>query len=220
MDLANRLERELARCTRDRVPHEWRDHDCLAACATVSELVRRVRRVGPNSDALVDALLAVEERRDEATLIVEVASLPLARARCAGDRDRFESLLGELAIVVAEARLAALDGSMRHRLPLLLDRAWDRVRRPRLSMFLLAGTEVLERVADCDDAFDAMLDRLVLEDLRGRLGAGGAASAGLVRAWNSVVVLLEREDRTAAERDRWKYARRVLRRLDVGDTAA
>lgn len=219
VDLADRLERELWRCTRGGVPEQWRDGRRLSTCASTAELVARVRRIGADSDVFVDDLLAVVERVDVATLVLEVAAVPLARARCGRDRERFELLLTELALVIAEARIDP-PVSVRHRLALLSDRAWDRVRRSRPSGFTPADPEVLGRVA-CDDAgFAGVLDRFVLDDVRARLERGGEVGVGLVRAWNSALELYDVEGRTESERDRWKYVRRVLRRLDVDDSAA
>ena len=219
VDLADRLERELWRCIRGGVPEQWRDGRSLSTCASTAELVVRVRRVGADSDVLVDDLLAVVERVEVATLVLEVAAVPLARSRCGRDRERFELLLTELAVVIAEARIDP-PVSVRHRLSLLLDRAWDRVRRARPAGFTPADPDVLDRVACDDDGFAGVLDRFVLDDVRARLERDGEVGVGLVRAWNSALELYDVEGRTEAERDRWKYVRRVLRRLDVDDSAA
>ena len=92
VDLADRLERELWRCTRGGVPEQWREGCRLLGCASSAELVARVRCIGADSDVLVDALVAVVERVEVAALVLEVAAVPLARARCGRDRERFPSL--------------------------------------------------------------------------------------------------------------------------------
>jgi hypothetical protein len=219
MDLADRLERELWRCTRDGVPEEWRGSWHLSRCPSTAEMVARVRRIGVESDVLVDDLLAVGERVEVATLVLAVAAAPLARARCGRDRDRCESLLTEFALVVAEARVDR-PVSVRHRLSLLLDRSWDRVRRARPSGFAPIDPDDLERTGLSADPFAGVLDRELLHGVRTRLERDGDAGVALVRAWNSALELYDREGRSEAERDRWKYVRRVLRRLDVDDSAA
>ncbi len=219
MDLADRLERELWRCTRDGVPEEWRGSWHLSRCSSTAELVARVRRIGVESDVLVDDLLAVGARVDVATLVLAVAAVPLARARCGRDRDRCELLLTEFALVVAEARVDR-QVSVRHRLSLLLDRSWDRVRRARPSGFAPIDPDDLERTGLSADPFAGVLDRELLHGVRTRLERDGDAGVALVRAWNSALELYDREGRSEAERDRWKYVRRVLRRLDVDDSAA
>ncbi len=219
MDLADRLERELWRCTRDGVPEEWRGSWHLARCPSMAEVVARVRRIGVESDVLVDDLLAVAERVDVATLGLAVAAAPLARARCGRDRDRCELLLTEFALVVAEARVDR-PVSVRHRLSLLLDRSWDRVRRARPSGFAPVEPEELDRIGHRADPFAGVLDREMLHGVRTRLERDADSGAALVRAWNSALELYDREGRSEAERDRWKYVRRVLRRLDVDGSAA
>ena len=219
MELACRLERELLRLTRNRLPREWSGLGAVAGCGTITELVLRVRCVGDDSDLLIDALLAVETAVEVADLVIEVAAVPLARRRSGRDRERFESMLTELALVIAEARRAESIESVRRRLPLLLDRSWDRVRRSP-SGFPAVVAESLDHLSDGLDPYEGVLDRHVVEQLRARLAETAMASVGVVRAWNSAVILLDREDRSAADRDRLKYACRILRRLEVGDAAA
>jgi hypothetical protein len=219
MDLADRLERELWRCTRDGVPEEWRGSWHLSRCPSTEEMVALVRRIGVESDVLVDDLLAVGERVDVATLVLAVAAAPLARARCGRDRDRCDLLLTEFALVVAEARVDR-PVSVRHRLSLLLDRSWDRVRRARPSGFAPIDPDDLDRTGLVADPFAGVLDREMLHGVRTQLERDGEAGVALVRAWNSALELYDREGRSEAERDRWKYVRRVLRRLDVDDSAA
>jgi hypothetical protein len=220
MDLADRLERELWRCTRDGIPEEWRGSWHLSTCPSTAEMVARVRRIGVESDVLVDDLLTVGGRVDVATLVLAVAAAPLARARCGRDRDRCELLLTEFALVVAEARIDR-PVSVRHRLSLLLDRSWDRVRRARPSGFAPVDPDDLDRTGLVTDPFERVLDRGLLDGVRARLERDAdAGGVSLVRAWNSALELYDREGRSEAERDRWKYVRRALRRLDVDDSAA
>ena len=220
MDLADRLERELWRCTRGGIPEEWQESRHLAACSSAEELVGCVRRIGVESDVLVDDLLAVSERPEVASLVLAVAAAPLARARCGRDRDRCDLLLTEFALAVAEARVDR-PVSVRHRLSLLLDRSWDRVRRARPSGFAPVDPDDLDRIGAFADPFARVLDRDLLDGVRARLERDAdSGGVGLVRAWNSALELYDREGRSEAERDRWKYVRRVLRRLDVDDSAA
>lgn len=219
VDLADRLERELWRCTRGGVPEGWQGSWRLSRCPSTAEMVARVRRIGVESDVLVDDLLAVGERVDVATLVLAVAAAPLARARCGRDRDRCDLLLTEFALVVAEARIDR-PVSVRHRLSLLLDRSWDRVRRARPSGFAPVDPDELDRTGVVADPFARVIDRDLLEGVRARLDRDVDAGVALVRAWNSALELYDREGRSEAERDRWKYVRRVLRRLDVDDSAA
>lgn len=219
MDLADRLERELWRCTRGGIPEEWQGSRHLAECSSAEELVGRVRRIGVESDVLVDDLLAVSERSEVASLVLAVAAAPLARARCGRDRDRCDLLLTEFALAVAEARVDR-PVSVRHRLSLLLDRSWDRVRRARPSGFAPVDPDDLDRTGALADPFARVLDRDFLDGVRARLERDAEAGVALVRAWNSALELYDREGRSEVERDRWKYVRRVLRRLDVDDFAA
>jgi hypothetical protein len=219
MDLADRLERELWRCTRGGIPEGWKGSRHLAACSSAEELVGRVRRIGVESDVLVDDLLAVSERPEVASLVLAVAAVPLARARCGRDRDRCDLLLTEFALAVAEARVDR-PVSVRHRLSLLVDRAWDRVRRARPSGFVPVDPDDLDRTGAVADPFARVLDRDFLDGVRARLERDADAGISLVRAWNSALELYDREGRSESERDRWKYVRRVLRRLDVDDSAA
>ena len=181
--------------------------------------MERVRRIGVESDVLVDDLLAVSERPDVATLVLAVAAAPLARARCGRDRDRCDLLLTEFALAVAEARVDR-PVSARHRLSLLLDRSWDRVRRARPSGFAPVDPEELSRTGLVADPFARVLDREMLHGVRTQLERDAEAGVALVRAWNSALELYDREGRSEAERDRWRYVRRVLSRLDVDDSAA
>ncbi len=219
MDLADRLERELWRCTRTSVPVEWQGSRHLAACPSMDELVARVRRIGVESDVLVDDLLALSERADVAALVLSVAAVPLARARCGRDRERCDLLLTEFALAVAEARVDR-PVSVRHRLSLLVDRSWDRVRRARPSGFTPVDPGDLDRAGLSADPLARVLDRDLLDGVRARLERDVVGGVSLVRAWNSALELYDREGRSEAERDRWKYVRRVLRRLDIDDTAA
>lgn len=219
MDLADRLERELWRCTRGGVPEEWQGSWRLAACSSAEELVARVRRIGVESDVLVDDLLAVRDLPEVATLVLAVAAAPLARARCGRDRDRCDLLLTEFALAVSQARVDR-PMSVRHRLSLLLDRSWDRVRRARPPGFAPVDPDELDRAGVVADPYARVLDRDLLHGVRARLKRDADAGVALVRAWNSALELYDREGRSEAERDRWKYVRRVLRRLDVDDSAA
>lgn len=219
MDLADRLERELWRCARGGIPEEWQESLRLAACSSTEELVARVRRIGVESDVLVDDLLAVSDLPEVATLVLAVAAAPLARARCGRDRDRCDLLLTEFALAVSEARVDR-PMSVRHRLSLLLDRSWDRVRRARPPGFAPVDPDELDRAGVVADPYALVLDRDLLHGVRARLERDADAGIALVRAWNSALELYDREGRTEAERDRWKYVRRVLRRLDVDDSAA
>ncbi|MTA13244.1 MAG: hypothetical protein F2534_11645 [Actinobacteria bacterium] len=219
MDLADRLERELWRCARGGIPEEWQGSQRLAACSSAEELVARVRRIGVESDVLVDDLLAVSDLPEVATLVLAVAAAPLARARCGRDRDRCDLLLTEFALAVSEARVDR-PMSVRHRLSLLLDRSWDRVRRARPHGFAPVDPDELDRTGVVADPFAGVLDRDVLDSVRARLERDADAGIALVRAWNSALELYDREGRSEAERDRWKYVRRLLRRLDVDDSAA
>jgi hypothetical protein len=180
-----------------------------------------VRRIGVESDVLVDDLLEVGGRVDVATLVLAVAATPLARAQCGRDRDRdrCDLLLTEFALVVAEARVDR-PVSVRHRLSLLMDRSWDRVRRARPSGFAPVDPDELDRTGLVADPFAGVLDRAMLHGVRTRLDRDAEAGVALVRAWNSALELYDREGRSEAERDRWKYVRRMLRRLDVDDPAA
>ena len=87
-----------------------------------------------------------------------------------------------------------------------------RVGRARPSGFAPIEPEELDRIGHRADPFAGVLDRELLHGVRTRLERDAEAGVALVRAWNSALELYDCEGRSEAERDRWKYVRRVLRR--------
>ena len=64
------------------------------------------------------------------------------------------------------------------------------------------------------------MNRVALDEVRRSLASSGAGYRSVVRAWNTAVGLVDKEDRSADERVQLKYARRVLRRCATPELVA
>lgn len=214
MNICEVLERDLRRVTRGQVPPDWRGVSGLETLDRIDDLTRAIRRLDLDSDRVVAALLASGAHDEVATSALVVALLPLVLARCRGRRDCMDEMIGEIALVIVAVREASPIATHRRLASVLVDRAWDRVRRPwrRPSLSLSTGIPELAAVDCGDDPETAAVDRVAVLQIRGMLAAEGNSGRSVVAAWNSVIELSEREHRTRSETDRLKYARHLLRR--------
>jgi hypothetical protein len=200
---------------RSNVLARWSQDSVLSGYRRVEELIDDIRSLATASDAAVRALVGAAVADDRAAATLVVALLPLSLSRCAGSRDRVDELIGELAIVIAEAAISGLPPSRRRLANVLLDRAWARVRVParRVREPVVADPVDLGRLVDPQpDPADVAVGRVALEGLVRSMATAESWQATTVRAWNTAVALAEVEQRTYAERIRLKYARKVLRR--------
>jgi hypothetical protein len=202
----------------------WSQDPVLSRYRRVDELIDDIRSLGTKSDAAVRALVgaAAADSRAVATLIV--ALLPLSLSRCARSRDRVDELIGEMAIVIADAAVSGLPPSRRRLANVLLDRAWAQVRLPARRVREPVVADPVEfgwRLVDPGpDPADVAVGRVALEGLVRSMVTAAPWQATTVRAWNTAVALAGREQRSYAERIRMKYARKVLRRAVPAELVA
>jgi hypothetical protein len=192
--------------------------------ASVDDLIHEIRALGDGSDLALRALLQSAHRDAHAVEVVIVALVPLALSRCRHSRDRVDELIGELAIVIAEAAREGLPPSRRRVANLLLDRAWGQVRKPARRVrepVMMDAVDLGWRLVDrSPDPADVAVDRVMLDDVVRALQARASSCASVVRAWNVAVSLAEVEERSSSDRIRLKYARQVLRRSLAADLVA
>jgi hypothetical protein len=176
----------------------------------------QIRELDDASDLILSGLVRAARHDQLAVEVVIVGLLPLALSRCGRASERVDELIGELAIVVAEAARDGLPPSGRRIANVLLDRAWGRVRRPARRVHEIVSTDAVElgwRLIDRDpDPADLAVNRVVLEELRQSLGAHRSSHRATIRAWNVAVSLADAEVKSTSDRCRLKYARQVLRR--------
>jgi hypothetical protein len=220
VDVCDSLESSLRwRCRGQRL-----DGRHLGVAVAVDELIAEIRALGDDSDDVLRALLRAADRQGYAVEIVIVALLPLALSRCRHSRDRVDELIGELAIVIAEAAREGLPASRRRVANILLDRAWGRAREPARRVrepVVMDGLDLGWRLVDrSPDPADVAVDRVMLDGLAERLRARASSHASVVRAWNVAVSLADAEERSSSDRIRLKYARQVLRRSFAAEQVA
>ncbi len=223
MDIFLMLDREVLRASAVGVPTSWMRDPRLAGHASASAMASTVRAIGDESDAVVGALLAVTEQRELADCIIVAATVGLVRARCKRGPIPPEDLLAEVAISVAEYRRDGVPSTERHLVNVMLDRAWDRARAPyqRSQGMTVVASDLVERLAVEDgDVERFALNRVAVDEFRGRLRADVQSSPAAVRAWNTAVELVDVSRKSRVQLDRWKYARRQLRRRGSPDLAA
>lgn len=215
-----------AKVRRSAALNDWACEPELACVRSVDEVIDRVRHLDAESDQVLGALLRVGGRDRRAVEVVVVALLPLVLSRCGRSvvRSRVDEVVGELALVVAQATEGGVTASGRRVANVLVDRAWAEVRRPsrRLAQPVPADPTNLGHVlVDREpDPADVAVQRVELEALMRSLAQAGPAQAKTIRAWNTAVALADLERRSEAERYRLKYARKVLRRAFGPDLVA
>lgn len=159
---------------------------------------------------------------DAAASVVVLAGLLRLRAgRCAGAPERVDALAGELAVVLAEAWRGELRMDSSRRLAnVMADRAWGRVRAAeRKGRWLHTEpieTRRAEKAAVVPGPEDQVATAVTVRALHDRLHEP-EVPAPVARAWDTVVELADRDERSQADRNRWQYARRVLRRHVTAD---
>ena len=217
------LDREVVRASAVGVPRSWMRDPRLAGHASAAAMAATARAIGTDSDAVVDALLSVSDNRELADCIIVAAMVGLVRSRCRRGPIPPEELLAEVAISVAETRRDGVPATDRHLMNVMLDRAWDRARAPqqRSQGMAVVASDLVERLAVEDgDVERVVLNRVALAHFRDQLRAGEECSPAAVRAWNSAVELIDIPCKSRVQLDRWKYARRQLRRHGSPDLAA
>lgn len=217
MDVCTRLDKQSERSRGQALPPGWGTADPLGEVRSLGELVGAIRRLDDYSDRCVVALLGGEARGDRlAVTVIVTALLPLLLARCRHDRDKVDDYVAELALVIATVDVRALERSRRRAAGVLLDRAWDEVRaagrRPE-PVVPVDPTEIARiRPGSGESVEEVAVNRAALAEFRAALQRSSPSCQAAVEAWNSVVDLADRVDRSSVERRRWKYARGVLRR--------
>jgi hypothetical protein len=223
MDVCTQLERRLRLTPLAEVP-AWACDPVLGVFETFDAAIAAIRRRGATSDRVVTAILAMSPGDEFVGQVLLAALAPMAKARCRGVDDFVNDLAAELAIVIAEAHRSGLPPSRRTATSVLLDRAWDRYREPfrRPGPVVPWDPAVIGRGAVCPDRDpgEVAVDRVALCEFREGLERGAAGHLSLVRAWNSVVELMDGDRCTRAQQDRWKYARKALRRTAHPDLVA
>jgi hypothetical protein len=223
MNVCRLLEADLDRERAGRLPPSWTQDPTLGLCHSVDDVLRDVRRLDARSDQLLAALIDRGLSDKRAVSVVIVALLPLVLARCTGGRTQVDELIGELAIVIAEAAAGELAPSGRRVANRLVDRAWGRVRLPARRVCRPLPIDPIEmdlRAGRGLDPADVAALRVDLERSVRWLSVAGPAYGATVRAWNTAVDLVDADSRTPSELSRLKHARRVLRRSRVADLVA
>jgi hypothetical protein len=217
MDVCSLLESQVGHSCREPIPDCWGSSSVLLDAGSVGALIGVIRRLDDRSDRVLLALLEGGARGDPlGTAVIVAALVPLVLARCRGDRDRVDDYVAELALVIAIVDIEALYRSRRRVGSVLLDRAWDEVRRPirRPSPVVPMDPTVLP-VAQRDESRsveDEALGRLAFAETDAAVRRVGVERPWVVAAWVSAVELAAASDRDAVEARRWKYVRGVLQR--------
>jgi hypothetical protein len=200
------------------LPIGWRSDHRLAWLSTIDELISVVRDLGDDSDRVLGALVERGPADPCAPVVILAALLRLGLARCHGDRVRVDAFAGELAVVLGEAWAGELPPSPRRLGSVIVDRAWGRVRAAERKGRWLRPLELevaFERGAEQVPAHEEMVvTRVTVQAFRRSLVAStdDEASAMVLRAWDTATDLLDQADRSQRDRNRWRYARFVLRR--------
>lgn len=225
MELSRRLEQDLFRHADVPIPAGWGSPPTDVECHQIGALVPAIRRLDDRSDAVICWLLGGRARCDRLAITCLVVALaPLAISRCKGRLDRVDDYLTELVLVACDAEVASLRRSRRRCASVILDRAWDVLREPerRPSPVVLVDPVELgaESPAVGPTVEQVALGRAVVDGFRAELSRSAGSRRAAVAAWNSVVELIDRGDRSSRERRRWKYSREVLRRQGLPDLVA
>jgi hypothetical protein len=195
-----------------RLPVRWADSPVLAEYRLLGEVMRAVGRLDGESDAVVEALLAMPVD-DELVAPVLLCGLRRLLFLCRGTRrDLLDDLLGEVAIAIGELRRVRPLTYTRRLGYVIVDRARDRQRaalRREATWRPLDALEIAGQLPSDEPAVEAVvLDRVRLSVIREQVAASGEPA--LARSWNSLIELVDAPRGSRAERDRWKYIRRRL----------
>jgi hypothetical protein len=216
MDVCSLLESQVGLSCREPIPACWGDCPALRDAGSVGALIGVIRRLDDRSDRALLALLEGGARGDPlCTAVIVAALVPLVLARCRGDRDRVDDYVAELALVIATIDTAALRRSRRRVGGVLLDRAWDEIRRPlRRPAPVVPMDPTVLPVAQLDErrsVEDEALGRLAFVEAEAVVRRVGVERPWVVAAWLSALELADQSERDSVEARRWKYVRGVLR---------
>jgi hypothetical protein len=131
-----------------------------------------------------------------------------------------DEFLTEIVLVAGSIDSGILTGCRRHAASVILDRAWDNVRkRLRRPEPVVPASPMLQdmREAVVELEEEAVLDVVALWQMRDALVRDHGRAA--IRAWNTVIELGEQPRRTQSERARLRYACRILRAHTSGAAA-
>ena len=184
--------------------------------APVDEAIELIRRLDARSDVVLRALI---ETGDELSVCVVIEALqPIMKRRCHNDRNVLSDLIAEVAIAVRERRGDSRWPANRRIANCVVDRAYYRARRLRLPDKRVAPIDdmvVFDRTAtDTPDPERTAVDRRAIADFRDAIVAQAESRPQMGKVWGSLVELVgcdERGVRTAQQRYRMAYVRRVLR---------
>ena len=222
MDLSRRLDQHLARHFEHAPPGRWGSAPD-GTPSRLGALAVDIRGLDAWSDDLVAWLLDGPVRSDPLALSVLVSALaPLAIRRCGRRPQLIDDLLTEIVIVAGSVDLNDLRRCRRRHASVILDRAWDEVRKRdrRPEPCVPVDPETLAGRPAGIGSDEPLLDRFALRELRAALIRDRAEHPAVVRAWNSVVHLSQRPRRTQPEKARFSYSVGVLRRHYQSDAAA
>jgi hypothetical protein len=184
-------------------------------------VVVSIRQIDRTSDDLIEWMLAGPPRSDPLRLeVIACALAPLAIHRCRRRPDLVDEFLTEIVLVSGAIDPSVLTSSRRHAASVILDRAWDKVRKQiRRPEPVVPASPMLQNMweAAVEHDEEAVLDGVALCQVRDALARGQEPAA--IRAWNTVIELSERPRRTQSERARLRYACRVLRAHTSGAAA-
>jgi hypothetical protein len=216
MDVCSLLESQVGHSCREPIPDCWGDSPALVDAGSVDALIGVIRRLDDRSDRALLALFEGGARGDPlCTAVIVAALVPLVLARCRGDRDRVDDYVAELTLVVATIDVEALRRSRRRVGGVLLDRAWDEVRRPlRRPAPVVPMDPTVLPVARLDErrsVEDEVLGRVAFAEAAAAVRRVGVERPWVVAAWVSALELADLRERDSVEARRWKYVRGVLR---------
>jgi hypothetical protein len=215
MDVCSLLETQVGHSSGEPIPDCWGRSLALVDAGSIGALIGVIRRLDDRSDRALLALLEGGARGDPlGTAVIVAALVPLVLARCRGDRERVDEFVGELALVIAIIDVEALYRSRRRVGGVLLDRAWDEVRRPfrRPSPVVPMAPDLLLVAHEPEgrSAEDEALGHLAFPEAAATVRRVGVERPWVVAAWTSALELADVADRDAVEARRWKYVRSVL----------
>jgi hypothetical protein len=220
MNLSTRIDHELGRCG-DDVPLCWGTPPGGAG-RMLTDLIGAVRRLDEGSDRSIEWLLRAEVRSDPLAITVLVSALaPLAIARCRGRTELIDDFLTEIVLVAGSIDVGDLCRSRRRHAAVILDRAWDVVRKPdrRPEPVVPVDPRTFRDHQAPPDA-DGVLDRVALLGVRAAVMREGLEHPNVVRAWNAVVEISQTTRRTQREKARYSYSLAVVRRHCRSSAAA
>ncbi|MCU1395342.1 MAG: hypothetical protein JWM34_3770 [Ilumatobacteraceae bacterium] len=205
-------------------PTDWIGDPVLGRLSSMQNVIATVRELDGESDTVVHALLTRGPGDGIAAAVLIVGFIPFTISRCRGRQELIDELAGELAIVIGEFMARGVPSTDRRLVNLVVDRAWDRLRagtrRSGRTVPVDPAEVTFSDESDWGDPERVAINRVVLNEFRDDLVRTATYRRPVVEAWNSAVVLVDRQNRTCSEQDRWKYARRQLRRRAWPDIAA